>query len=256
MEFVELDLRTSSFLLSLLNLLQLVPDGEVEFQTPANTNVANAALTADADRIHDFADFSQTWNDLNDLTFNLRNAGSIFTVDVDNGATTAQFTMTPLNTQLNSNSLRLFPAEGILTDTQTLRFYEETANGGEYVAFRAPPAITTTTEWILPDGDGAAGQVLGTDGSENLQWVAAGVSKYVDTFDASGGWTLNGSVYERTITAATHGNGTNPIVQVESGAAAPFEIVGTTVEINVLGDVTVRVPATPDQRFAGRVVIV
>ena len=43
-ELVELDLSPSSFLLSLLNLLQLVPDGEVEFLPLVARSIFSLAL--------------------------------------------------------------------------------------------------------------------------------------------------------------------------------------------------------------------
>ncbi|MBM4253743.1 MAG: hypothetical protein FJ146_17380 [Deltaproteobacteria bacterium] len=56
-----------------------------------------------------------------------------------------------------------------------VRFSEATANGSNYVGFKAPSAIAADKIWILPDTDGSAGQVLKTDGAGNLGWVSAAV---------------------------------------------------------------------------------
>lgn len=52
------------------------------------------------------------------------------------------------------------------------RYYEETANGTNFVAIRAPSALTADVTLTLPTTDGDADQVLATDGSGNLSWVS------------------------------------------------------------------------------------
>jgi hypothetical protein len=66
-------------------------------------------------------------------------------------------------------------------DNAELRFYE----GANYVGFEAP-ALTGDQIWVLPAADGTVGQVLKTDGSGNLGWVAAG---------GGGGYTEGAHVY-------------------------------------------------------------
>ena len=51
------------------------------------------------------------------------------------------------------------------------RFYEGTNNGTNYMALRAPSAVTANATLYLPDGDGSADQVIKTDGSGNLSWT-------------------------------------------------------------------------------------
>ena len=53
------------------------------------------------------------------------------------------------------------------------RFLEATANGTNYVGFKAPTSITTNKVWVLPSADGAANSVLTTDGSGTLSFAAA-----------------------------------------------------------------------------------
>ena len=54
-----------------------------------------------------------------------------------------------------------------------IRFGELSANGTDYVGFRAPDAIATSKIWTLPATDGSAGQVLKTDGAGVLSWAAS-----------------------------------------------------------------------------------
>lgn len=55
-------------------------------------------------------------------------------------------------------------AVGMYTGAE-LRFYE----GANYVGFE-PPALTGNQIWILPDADGAANEVIYTDGAGTLAW--------------------------------------------------------------------------------------
>ncbi len=59
-----------------------------------------------------------------------------------------------------------------------LRFTEDTDNGSNYVAFKAPATVTADTTWELPDGDGTGGQVLKTDGLGVLSWTTADATSY------------------------------------------------------------------------------
>ncbi len=50
----------------------------------------------------------------------------------------------------------------------------ENGTGTQAVGFRAAPAGTNSVIWELPDGDGAPGEVLSTNGAGILSWVASG----------------------------------------------------------------------------------
>jgi len=52
----------------------------------------------------------------------------------------------------------------------SLKLNEGTNNGSNYIALKAPNAVTSTTTFVLPDGDGSNGQFLQTDGSGNLSF--------------------------------------------------------------------------------------
>lgn len=60
-----------------------------------------------------------------------------------------------------------------LTDQGAVRFYEDNANGSEYIQFNAPVALSTTNNYTLPNAfPVVAGYVLSSDLSGNLSWVS------------------------------------------------------------------------------------
>jgi hypothetical protein len=52
-----------------------------------------------------------------------------------------------------------------------VRFAETTANGSNYVGFKAPASLSADKIWTLPSADGSANQVLKTDGSGVLSFT-------------------------------------------------------------------------------------
>ncbi len=69
-------------------------------------------------------------------------------------------------------------------NTRELRFLELAAGGTNYVGFKAPDAIDTSTIWTLPDADSTGTQALVSNGSGALSWASLGGSSY---------WTQTGS---------------------------------------------------------------
>ncbi|MEK7358505.1 MAG: hypothetical protein AAB250_18820, partial [Bdellovibrionota bacterium] len=55
-----------------------------------------------------------------------------------------------------------------------VRIYETGVTGNNYVAFRAPANLATTTTWLMPNAEGGSGNVLSTNGAGSLTWVSAG----------------------------------------------------------------------------------
>ena len=53
----------------------------------------------------------------------------------------------------------------------TLKLNEGTNNGTNFIGIKAPNAVTTSTTFTLPDGDGSVDQFLKTDGSGNLSFA-------------------------------------------------------------------------------------
>ena len=54
----------------------------------------------------------------------------------------------------------------------SLQLMEDTDNGSNYVALKAPNAVTSNVTWTMPGSDGSANQVLATDGSGNLSFAS------------------------------------------------------------------------------------
>src|SRR6056300_330681 len=51
-----------------------------------------------------------------------------------------------------------------------IKFNEGTDNGSNFIALKSPNNVSTSTTFVLPNGDGSSGQFLQTDGSGNLSF--------------------------------------------------------------------------------------
>src|SRR6056300_987485 len=71
----------------------------------------------------------------------------------------------------------------------TIKLNEGTNNGTNFIGLKAPNAVTATTTFVLPDGDGSAGQFLKTDGSGNLDFAT--VNQFIDLAGDTGTDTYN-----------------------------------------------------------------
>ncbi len=86
---------------------------------------------------------------------------------------------------------------GISNDNNTagtLKFYEPSTSGSNYMAFKAQ-AMSANVTYTLPAADGTSGQVLSTNGSGTLSWATA---------SGASGWGLTGN----SINAGTNFIGT------------------------------------------------
>ena len=100
------------------------------------------------------------------------NAALTAQAGIDGSATTAtRLTLTDNNATFDGT---IVTGGAFLDNNGTLFFEEATANGSNYMAFQAPAALTTTSVFQLPDGDGTSGQRLATNGSGVLSWVSSG----------------------------------------------------------------------------------
>lgn len=83
------------------------------------------------------------------------------------------------------------------------------------------------------------------------------LEKYELSFNAAGDWTDETTFYSISISAITHIRGFNPIVQIFELAAGKYELVTVDkLSISPTGDIKFTVPATPDLRFTGKIVII
>ena len=71
----------------------------------------------------------------------------------------------------------------------TVKFNEGTNNGSNFIGLKAPNAVTASKTFVLPDGDGTAGQFLKTDGSGNLDFAT--VNQFIDLAGDTGTDTYN-----------------------------------------------------------------
>ena len=107
----------------------------------------------------------------------------------------------------------------------TIKLNEGTNNGTNFIGLKAPNAVTTTTTFTLPDGDGSSGQFLKTDGSGNLEFATVnqfinlagdtGTDQYntAETLTFTGGTGLDTAITnnEITINITNSGVDTNQI---------------------------------------------
>lgn len=75
------------------------------------------------------------------------------------------------DTTVTANTIK---ASGTSSTQGEVQLFEDTDNGTNYVAFKAPASIAANVTWTLPNADGTADQVLKTDGSGALGWATAG----------------------------------------------------------------------------------
>jgi hypothetical protein len=107
--------------------------------------------------------------------------------------------------------------KGVIVENQgRLTLRETTANGTNYIGFQAPASVTTSTNFVMPDGDGTAGQFLKTDGSANLSWATpSGGGGGGGSFNGAGSFFLTG--FTSTTTSQYYGFYTQSTSMRDSG---------------------------------------
>src|SRR5210317_12348 len=78
-----------------------------------------------------------------------------------------------------------------LTTGGEIRFNEGTNNGSNFIGIKSPNAVTSSQTFVLPDGDGTAGQFLKTDGSGNLDFDT--VNQFINLAGDTGTYQYNTS---------------------------------------------------------------
>lgn len=83
--------------------------------------------------------------------------------------------------------------------------------------------------------------------------------RYVFGFDATTSWgTASNGYYTIQLTSVTHGMGSNPTSKLQKTVNTSFKDTfpdGGGVTTNASGDISFRVPESPDLRFAGRLIV-
>ena len=97
---------------------------------------------------------------------------------------------------------------GNSTAGSNIKLYEDTDNGTNYVAFKAPDTIAADVTWTLPAADGTSAQVLSTNGTGTLSWATAGgaVTLSNDTSTATNLYPLFAAATSGTASTIYTGN--------------------------------------------------
>ena len=77
---------------------------------------------------------------------------------------------------IDSAGTSTFTGDVVLDNAKSLRLSELDSNGSNHISIKAPNSVTADVTLVLPDGAGANGQALTTDGSGNLSWSSVASS--------------------------------------------------------------------------------
>ena len=100
---------------------------------------------------------------------------------------------------------------GTSTAGSNIKLYEDTDNGTNYVAFKAPDSIASNVTWTLPSADGTNTQVLQTNGSGVLSFatVSGGGSAATPTVEGTVYGKMTASGGSPNLTALGYNAGVN-----------------------------------------------
>lgn len=148
-------------------------------------------------------------------------------IDVTNGITTAIAVGSPL--------YKVSPAGTSAGQTGELRLLELAANGTSYTGFKAPDSLAGNVIYAMPTTDGAANQVLRTDGSKNLSWTnnLSGGAPFDQTYLLVGPASLglpNSRVFQGTAgQIALVNDGANLTVSIPAAASIATSLTVSTL---------------------------
>ena len=146
------------------------------------------------------------------------------TVSITGLTTTATGTVLTLSDSSLTSSVNL-----ILQNQKEIRFSETTANGVNYVGFKAPASLSADKIWILPSADGSAGQFLKTDGAGNLSFssdlpTTSFTGATVETSIADSDLVL---IYDDSATAVRKMTKANLVAGIGASAGQVIQVVST-----------------------------
>src|SRR3990167_8753861 len=117
---------------------------------------------------NEYLKFSKTSSAVNELT--IANAATATNPNIapTGGDTNIGIDLTP-------KAAAAVSIKGNSTQAGELRLYEDTDNGTNYTAFKAPASVASNVTWTLPSADGSANNAIVTDGSGTLSFSSVGV---------------------------------------------------------------------------------
>ena len=138
------------------------------------------------------------------------------------------------------------------------------ADGAGTLTVKTFDAVTPATLQAITSGDCYEFTLLDNSTDEgvwsiNYRSASSMVAsdRYVDTFNATTDWgSAVGGIYTYTITAAAHGRGLSPQVDLFEESGSDFVKVEADLKVLANGNVEITVPETPDCRFAGKAVFI
>ena len=244
----------------------------------ATSNFATGDLTATANRTHDWATFDYVQSNFG--SYQLQSVGNA-TVTVNSNITLDAATVTltsptgqyvlgdgtaaslPTTNSDSTNELLSIRANGTVDSSNRLSFRNLTSTiaptDGNTIAWYVGQEWHDTTSGITYRAATASTDPDATvNPGTGSVWVVKDyvIAPHEQTFNATTDWGVaTGGYYEITIVAATHAKANIGSVQVWQGTTDFDLVMPDRVRVNVAGDVLLRVTETPDNRFAGKVVI-
>ena len=117
----------------------------------------------------------------------------------------------------------------------TLRLFEASNNGTNYVALRSPTSLSSNVTFTLPSADGSANQILKTDGAGNLSFVTESAETTINNNAANRVITGSGSANTLNAEALltfgnSTGSGSNSSLEISGGSFHPpvLSLLNTT----------------------------
>ena len=112
-------------------------------------------------------------------------------------STTATGTVLTLSDTAHTTTVNL-----VLNNQTEIRFSELTANGSNYVGFKAPASLSADKIWTLPSADGTNGQALTTNGSGVLSFSTISTGTAWQSVQTSGFTAVAGRGYPCNTTSS------------------------------------------------------
>lgn len=156
-----------------------------------------------------------------------------------------QLSASPIEINISANALRTITTSAI--------------GGGESPILSVSANATGTSSEIRFKTFVGGGNIDVTTFNNTIKVSASNImGRYSNTFNATTDWGVaSGGYYTIAITAANHGRGTTPLVQVYEQSGSDYDLVmPDRLRVTALGQVEIRVTETPDNRFAGRYLII